>query len=98
MNLVVRPEGTAELDDRSPATTVQDVFDDRRTVAINITTDNGRTVLGRVHSEPDASTLSTVANQMMLRLTGRYFALSGPVVFTELDPDLAHQLLELARD
>jgi hypothetical protein len=98
VNLVVRPEGAAELDERPTAEVLADVFGDRRTVLINVTTDNGHTIITRVRNDPAATELSPLATQVMLHLTGQHFTLGGETVFTELDTNLAHELLELARD
>lgn len=97
MNLVVHPEGTAELDDRPVSEVVRDVFDHERLVTININA-GGEISVTKVLLDPNAGELSHVAAQVMLHLTGQHYTMPGVTVFAELDPTLAHELLELARD
>lgn len=100
MNLVVRPEGTAELDERAATDIVAKVLPDGRVMTINVTTDNGHTMVTKVLFDPTASVEreSHLAALMMLHLTGQHFYVPGEAIFAELDPTLALELLELARD
>lgn len=97
MNLIVRPDGTAELDDRRTPDVVIAVLGLRGVVGVRITVDGE--VVGRAYTlGSNADDLNDLARLTMVELTGRHFEFSGPVVFGELDDGLAHLLLEVARD
>lgn len=97
VNLIVRPDGTAELDNRDPLEVVTAVLGRRGVVAVKIITDN--THVGTAYTlVAHASDANQVAELAMVHLTGRHFEFLGPVVFTGLGDGLAHLLLEMARD
>lgn len=102
VNLIVRPDGTAELDDREPDKVVLATLGTRGVVAIslNVTGPDGEMQLvGKAHmlvgSEDD---VNTVARLAVVELTSHHFLFNGPVVLTHLDAGTAHLLLEIARN
>jgi hypothetical protein len=96
MNLVIRPDGTAELDDRTPEEVVLATLGHRH-LAVNLTVDSR--LVGTAHAlVDDTEDINHLARLAVVELTGAHFAFMGPVVLTGLAAGTAHLLLELARD
>lgn len=96
MNLVVRPDGTAELDDR-PAAVVARAVLGAVWITANLVVDQ-RTV-GRVLTLPwYEEDVNEIARLLVTELTnGVHVDLHGPVVLADLDGGTAHLLLEVVR-
>lgn len=96
MNLVVRPDGTAELDGR-PATEVANAVLGRAWITANLVVDGA--LIGRVLALPDNDQdVNEIARMLVVELTnGLHVDLHGPVVLADLDGGTAHLLLEALR-
>lgn len=95
MNLIVRPDGSAELDDRESTTVALAVFGKGNVIAVNIDVDGRRVGRALTTNEGDVNSLARLAT---VELSGAHFMFYGPVVFVDLDPGTAHLMLEVARD
>lgn len=95
MNVVVRPEGTAELDERPTGEVVRDALTEAP-VGINLFRDQqyvGRVLMGRVGDRNELA-MDLVAHMN----GGAYIQLRGPVVIADLTSEQAVGLLEVAKE
>jgi hypothetical protein len=92
MNLVVHPDGTVELDER-PAADIP-AFD-RSPVSINLFHD--KSYVGRALCQMQGPT-NRLATRLVAHIAaGAHIRFEGPVVISDLTPEQAVELLEMAK-
>lgn len=95
MNLIVRPDGTADLDDRPAGTVARAVLGSAWITANLIINDES---VGRVMTlAGNREDVNTLAARLVRELVPAHFRFLGPVVLADLDAGTARLLLEIAR-
>lgn len=93
MNIVVKTDGSVDLDDRPSATVGREALESKGWMVLALTVDRLR--VGQAMFLPSTEgDRNLTAQAMVASLTGAHVWFNGPVVLADLEPETAHRLID----